>query len=316
MSKIDGGKSKQNGAKNSDVLRSSLLVLAMSFGWSADLRAELPAGTTITNVASLHVPAIDGTDRTIVSNRVDLTVGEVLDVALNARGAGGRGAMTLTNRGNGAESFVLSTADADDAAAIDLIAHDVDDDGRFDPARDTVLAGGRTPVLASGARLALVVVLKAGTAKSIAVSAVAATGSGAPGTIIAAGGDGGGDAVIGSTGGAAQLSIAPESDSAAPTLTKTQTVRAPDGSTAAVRGAVITYSLVARFVTATPRARLHDVIPAGTRYVADSLRLGATPLSDAADADAGGFDGTAINVSFGDIAAPAIQTVQFQVQIL
>ncbi len=303
-------------ARSSNVLRATLLVLALGLGWSTDALAALPAGTTISNIASLRVPAADGSDRTIVSNRVNLTVGEVLDVALVVRAAGDGGALTLGNRGNGSESFVLAGGYAEDAAAIELIAEDIDGDGRFDPARDVVLAGGRSAALASGASLALVVVLKPGIGRPVVIRAVAATGSGDPGKILVGQGDGGGDAVVGPTGAAAQVEIAVAVDPTAPTLTKTQSVLAPDGSAAAVRGAVITYSLAARFGAATARARLRDPIPAGTSYVPGSLRLGASPLSDAADADAGGFDGDAINVLLGDVAAPATQTVQFQVKIL
>jgi len=60
---------------------------------------------------------------------------------------------------------------------------------------------------------------------------------------------------------------------------------------------------------------LRDQIPAGTRYVAGSLRLDAASLSDPADGDVGSFDGAAIHVNVGTISGTAHKRVTFDVQI-
>lgn len=297
------------GTSGSKVCRAALLFFSLSLAGTSSAQGAGQAGTTISNVARLQVGGAG--DRAIESNRVDLTVGEVLDVALTRTGepvAGDSVAVTVENRGNGAERFAITAS----GRTVRLVAHDVDGDGRFDTARDVVLADGRTPVLASGARLALLVAFEPEATPGVAtIVATAATGSGAPGTVFAGQGDGGGDAVVGVSHAAARLEIAaPVADPDAPTLAKTQSVAG-----AAVRGAVITYSLAARFTAPTTAARVHDAIPAGTAYVPGSLRLDAIAISDAADGDAGGFDGGAIDVTLGDIAAPVTRTVQFQVRI-
>ena len=311
------------------VVRGAALLVAMLAGDIA--QAQVVAGTVITNVASLQVPGAGGAEQTIASNPATLTVGEVLDVAL-ARTGGATGpiaadtgavaAVGLTNRGNGSEAFVVAAAPADASVRVRLVAIDVDGDGRFDPQRDHVLGDDRlTPPVAPGATLALLVVLDpAGTGAvdtTLAVTATAATGSGAPGTVFAGRGDGGGDALTGSTGAVAHLAIPIGGDpaAAAPRFEKTQSVVAPDGSAAAVRGSVITYTLTATFAGRTAGARIHDGVPTGTAYVAGSLRLDGATLTDAADADAGGFDGTAIDVALGDVPAAARRAVMFQVKI-
>lgn len=307
-----------------------LCCAAVALSLPTTVYAQVEAGTVITNTASLRVTLAGTGDRTIDSNAATLTVAEILDVAL-VRTAGASapvavdatGAVvpvTVTNRGNGREAFTIAATPSDGSLVVKSIAIDVDGDGRFDPAHDSVLVAGTTSPLAAGATLALLVVLDrptaTPTATALTVTATAATGSGAPGTVFAGRGDGGGDAVTGSTSAAAQLVVPlAAADAAAPTLTKTQSVLAPDGSATAVRGAVVTYTLVARFGGRTDDARIRDAVPAGTVYVPGTLRVDAVALSDAADTDAGGFDGTAIAVTLGDIAAAATRTVQFQVRI-
>ncbi|WP_445191302.1 hypothetical protein ACT009_11960 [Sphingomonas sp. Tas61C01] len=307
-----------------------VLSCAALFSAIGTAQAQVAAGTVITNVANLQVPGANGGEQTIASNPATLTVGEILDVALVrsngatgavAADAGSVAAVTLTNRGNGSEAFVVVASPADTSVRVRLIAIDVDGDGRFDPQRDSVLGDDRlTPPVAPGATLALLVVLdSAGTAAvdtALMVTATAATGSGAAGTVYPGRGDGGGDAIVGSTGATARLSIpVAGTPTAAPRFEKTQSVRAPDGSTAAVRGSIVTYTLAATFTGAITGARIHDGVPAGTTYVAGSLRLDGATLSDTADADAGGFDAGAIDVALGDVPAAARRTVTFQVKI-
>lgn len=304
------------------------LFFAVALGGTA--QAQVAAGTVITNIANLQIPATNGGEQTIPSNPATLTVGEVLDVALVRSGgatgaipadAGTVAAVTLTNRGNGNEAFVIAASPADASVRVRLIAIDVDGDGRFDPAHDRVLGDDRvTPPVAAGATLALLVVVDpTGTTPvdtSLAITATAATGSGTPGTVFAGNGDGGGDALTGSTGAVARLQVPiAGTPTEAPRFEKTQSVRAPDGSGAAVRGSVITYTLTATFGGAITGARIHDGVPTGTAYVAGSLRLDGAALTDAADSDAGAFDGAAIDVALGDVPAAARRAVMFQVKI-
>lgn len=305
-----------------------LVLLAIAMEIPVAVAAQVRPGTIIINKASLQIPQGGGPDRSIASNEARITVVEQLDVALVRTGtdpitvtdAGATIPVLLTNRGNGQESFTVVATPADASVVVSLIAIDTDGDGRFDPAHDTVLPAGDTPSIAPGGTAALLVVLahtrSAVTAASLAIVATATTGSGAPGTVFAGKGDNGADAVTGLTGASAELAVPfANVEPAAPTLLKTQVIAAPDGSATPVRGAIVTYSLAARFSGPTAGARIHDVIPAGTVYVPGSLRLDAAALTDPADVDAGAFDGTAIDVALGDIAIAATRTIQFQVKI-
>ncbi len=84
-----------------------------------------------------------------------------------------------------------------------------------------------------------------------------------------------------------------------------------------VRGATVTYTIESRFAGGgiVRAARLADLIPQGTEYIPGTLSLDGAWLSDDEDGDAGGFDGAAIHVALGDVPAPAIHNIQFQVKI-
>ena len=290
--------------------------------------ADTRAATAIANVATVTA-TVGGEQATIPSNPVVLVVAERLDVAL-ARSEDGpidvppggvAVPLLLTNRGNGREAFDIVALPSDASARVRLIAFDRDGDGRFDTAIDQMLPGGRTAELEPGATLRLVVVVDpaagAVTATSLSAIAQATTGTGSLGTTFASRGDTGTDAVVGASEARAKVTIPVGAAAAAaePTLLKTQSVRAPDGSSTPVGGAIVTYRLEARFPAATAAARIDDPVPRGTRYVPGSLTLDTIPLSDAADGDAGQADDTAIAVSLGDIAIAATRSIQFQVTI-
>jgi len=58
-----------------------------------------------------------------------------------------------------------------------------------------------------------------------------------------------------------------------------------------------------------------DAVPAGTRYVAGSLRLEGHSLSDRIDGDAGQCDGTTVRVDVGTLSGTASKKVAFDVYI-
>lgn len=271
--------------------------------------AATPAGTVIANTAEARWTAGDAL-ATARSNTDRLIVAERLDLAITA-GTPGSTAMpvTLTNTGTGDEAFVFDAGGT-------TIAIDTDRDGQFDPARDTLLTDGRTPVLAPGEALALLAV--PGTDPAGPVRVRAATGSGTPGTSFAGAGTGGGDAVVGDSGAAAELPMARRA--AGPSLSKQQQVTAPDGSDRAVTGARVTYTLRAR-PGGVAGAVVEDRVPAGTTLVANSLFLDDAPLTDAADDDAGEVAGGLVRVRLGDAAgnaadaAGAVRTIRFTVQL-
>ncbi|MES3083610.1 hypothetical protein [Sphingomonas faeni] len=291
-----------------------------------------PAGTPIVNTAGLRYDA-DGTAQSTSSNTVTIIVAERLDVALVRDG---RGAVvvtaqpvaipfTLTNLDNGTESFVLAASVSPGAAVLRTLVIDTDGDGLYDPAKDVAPVDGKTPLLSPGQSLKLLAILVAtpegGAANAVlTVTARSTTGSGATGNVYPSAGDGGGDAVVGPTGALATVSVPLGTALAGPVLLKSQSVRAADGSQTAVRDAVITYTLEARFTDAVSGARIADPIPVGTVFVPGSLTLDGAPLSDGADDDAGRFDpstaqGAGVTVALGRVAAGSSHTVQFKAKI-
>jgi uncharacterized repeat protein (TIGR01451 family) len=87
----------------------------------------------------------------------------------------------------------------------------------------------------------------------------------------------------------------------------------------AIPGAVIEYTIVVTnsgAANATSVA-LSDNIPANTTYVPASMTLNAGALTDAADADAGTFTGTAVNVNAGTVTSGGgTATITFRVTII
>jgi uncharacterized repeat protein (TIGR01451 family) len=152
------------------------------------------------------------------------------------------------------------------------------------------------------------------------LSASARTGSGAQGTVYAGQGDGGVDAVVGTTGASAAADSEYEVSTLTMTVNKSQTVTGAFGAQP-VPGAQINYSVVITVTgsdTAT-NAVFTDNIPANTTYVPGSLQLNASPLTDAADGDAGDYASAAparVRVTLGNLTtASGPQTVSFAVTI-
>jgi uncharacterized repeat protein (TIGR01451 family) len=149
----------------------------------------------------------------------------------------------------------------------------------------------------------------------------AASGSGTPGTAFPGRGDGGVDAVAGSTGGAATLFGEYVVAGLQLTAVKSQTIVDTFGGARPLPGARINYQVVVTTAgtgTATGAA-FNDLIPANTTFVAGSLQLNGTSLSDGADADAGEFATTPapqVRVNLGDLtSASGPQTISFAVTI-
>jgi len=299
--------------------------------------AGTPAGTVINNSATATYDLPGGGQDSVTSNVVSLTVDELLDVSVastdggdvSVAPAGINQVLTfrVTNAGNGSEAFVLTARDTVggddfDPSATSLVIDD--GNGVYDPGIDTVyVAGSNEPVLAPDGSV-LVFVLSSipagagnGQRGRVDLVAVAATGSGAPGTTFAGQGEGGGNAVVGATGADAEDDGHYAVSAATVAFVKSATVADPFGGATQVPGAIITYRLVATVGGSGSLAnlRIDDAVPAGSTFEAGSIRLEGTPLTDAADADAGEYTGTGIAVRLGTVAAGGTRTVTFQVAI-
>ena len=321
--------------------RQFISMIALSAGLACATSAQATgtiAGTAIDNVATATFDLPGGGTSTVSSNTVTLTVDELLDVSVASADPGDVPAapsatgqvlkFTLTNAGNGSEAFELNaieTAGGDDFnPSATSIVLDSNGNNAYDAGIDTVYsAGSNDPVLAPDASITVFVLatIPGGVANGdrgrIDLTAAAVTGSGAPGASFAGQGQGGGDAVVGATGADGEDDGYFVISAATLSLTKSATVVDPFGGATQVPGGTITYSLVASASGSgsVANVQVSDSIPAGTTYKPNSIKLDGGGVTDATDADAGRFTGTAINLDLGTVAAGSSHTITFEVEI-
>jgi len=303
--------------------------------------AGTPAGTVISNSAQVSFQ-LGGTTTIQSSNAVSITVSERIDVAVTlqsgqvlvAAGDSDRSLLfTLTNTGNGTETYALSLDsglagdDFNPVPATPAIYFDDDSSGDFSAGDTAYSPGVNDPQLLADESISVLLVngipgsaLNGQLGRS-ELTASSTTGTGNPGDPFPGQGDGGTDAVIGTSGGvAAQFGEYLVSDVQI-AIIKSVAVSDPFGGQEPVPGATLQYTVTVEVTnggTATAAA-FADPIPAGTTYTANSITLNGGSLSDAADADAGEFDSGAtptVVVRLGDLVqADGIQTVVFEVTI-
>ncbi len=317
----------------------AISTLALAVALALPLQAEAAgtrAGSTISNTASASYDTGGGT-QTVDSNQVDLRVDELLDVTVDSSDPAdvpttpGATAQLLTfsvtNNGNGEESFALSTVangggDDYDPAVTQIYIDN--GDGVFDANTDTLYTpGANDPVLDPDESVTIFVLsttpggVADGDRGTVSLVAASRTGTGAPGTSFAGQGEGGGDAVVGSTGADGQDQGAYVVSAATVSLVKSAVIVDPFGGSEPVPGATITYTIVATVAGSgsVNGLAITDNIPADTSYVAGSITLGGAAQTDAADADAGDYNGTRINVALGTVAGGQTRTVTFRTTI-
>ncbi len=295
------------------------------------------AGTSIENIATASYDN-GGSSVTVQSNPVIITVDELLDVTLtntdpadvSTTNGATNAVLTyqVTNTGNGTEAFTLTPnvgvgGDNFDPTLSQVVL-DTNGNGVYDPGVDTVyVAGTNNPVLNPDQSITVFVLTNIPAAQvnndraDVRLTAAAVTGTGAPGTTFAGQGQGGGNAVVGTTGADADDIGGLVVQAASVDLTKSAVVADPFGGTTSVPGSIITYTLLANVTGSGSLANMaiNDPIPAGSQYVAGSMTLQGAGLTDAADADAGNFNGSQIGVSLGTVPAGQTRTVTFRVRI-
>ena len=325
------------GAKHQ--LLPSCSTLALLAALALPMQAEAAgtrAGSTISNTASASFDAGGGTT-TIDSNRIDLLVDELLDVTVDSSNPGdvpttpGATAQVLTfsvtNNGNGVEAFGLTTianAGGDDYDPVVTQIYLDNGDGLFDAGTDTLYTPGANDPSLNPDQSVTVFVLATtpgsaadGNRGILSLVAAAKTGTGDPGDSFAGQGEGGGDAVVGSTGADGQDAGTFLVSAATVTLVKSAVVTNSLSTADPIPGATITYTIVATVAGSgsVNGLAIIDDIPADTSYVPGSITLGGSALSDAADADAGNYNGTRINVALGTVAGGQTRTVTFRTTI-
>jgi len=318
----------------------AMTLCAIAIGVSANSPAWAAgtlAGTNIENVATASFDTGSGTVD-IQSNTSVILVDELLDVTVTSTdpgdvsttpGANGVSlAYRVTNNGNGPESYRLTANIANSGDDFDpvfgQIVIDTNNNGVYDAGVDTVyVAGTNDPLLQPDQSVNVFVLTNIpstqtnGDRAGVSLIAAAGTGTGTPGTTFAGAGEGGGDAVVGTTGADSNANGFIRVDAASVALAKSATILDPFGGSNAVPGSIITYTLVAT-VSGTGTLNnlvINDPLPVGTSYVTGSLTLQAASLTDAADADAGNFNGSRVSVALGNVPSGETRTVTFQTRI-
>ena len=297
------------------------------------------AGTTISNTATATYTDAGGNPASVPSNRVDIRVDEILDVTVVSSDPGDVATLpgttnqvltfTVTNTGNGSETFRLSPVNAIGGDAFDptttSLVIDSNGNGVYDAGIDTIYnAGSNDPVLASDTSVRVFVLSTMPAAATNGqrgqtdLTATAITGSGTPGTAFAGLGQGGGDAVVGTTTALGRDDGFYIVNAATVAFVKSATVLDPFGGSKPVPGAIITYTLVATVSGSGSLANLAagDPIPASTTYVPGSITSQATPITDLTDADAGEFAASRVSVRFGTVPGGQTRTITFKVKII
>lgn len=296
------------------------------------------AGTTISNTATATYTDAGGNPASVPSNRVDIRVDEILDVTVVSSDPGDVAALpgatnqvltfTVTNTGNGSETFRLSPVNAIGGDAFDptttSLVIDSNGNGVYDAGVDTIYnAGSNDPVLAPDTSVRVFVLSTVPAAATNGqrgqtdLTATAITGSGTPGTSFAGLGQGGSDAVVGTTTALGRDDGFYIVNAATVAFVKSATVLDPFGGSKPVPGAIITYTLVATVSGSGSLANLAagDPIPASTTYVPGSITSQATPITDLTDADAGEFAASRVSVRFGTVPGGQTRTITFKVKI-
>lgn len=309
-----------------------------SFGVASTAQAAgTLAGTDITNTATASYDTLGGTV-TLDSNIVVVQVDELLDVTVANSNPGdvtttpgtnnNVQTFSITNTGNGSEAFVLTPnvllAGDDFNPSLVQIVLDINNNGVYDAGVDTVyVQGTNNPVLAPDASIKVFVITNTpltaanGNRAEVSLLAAAVTGSGTPGTSFAGAGTSGSDAVVGTTGADANASGFLAVEAASLSLTKTAIAADPFGGANVVPGSIITYTLTANVTGAgsLSNVTITDPIPAGTVYQAGTITYQAAVQTDAADSDAGNYNGTRISAAAGNLPAGSTRTVTFKVKV-
>ena len=318
-------------------LLATILALGSTLSSAASWAIGTPSGTAISNTAILQYTQ-SGTSRQVLSNAASFRVDEVVNVVVQKNDTDHvvvsspdtRRVLTftITNTGNGPQRFQLSVNAAlpgsqFDPAAVRL-AIDANANGLYEPGTDIdYLAGQNDPLIAPDRSLTVFVLSDIPAARVnndvglVALTVKVGGGTGAPGTVFPGRGAGGSDVVVGASGGLGNAQNGYLVSQLQPVLTKSQTFANASGALIPLPGSLVTYSLRLELKGSgtTVNGLVADTIPANTTYVPGSLKLDGAALTDRGDADAGRWNGNAVEVSLGSLVAPTTHVVSFQVRL-
>ena len=325
-----------------------LAVLVFLLGGPYARAAGTPAGTLITNTATLSYSIGGVPEAPIVSTPTSLQVDEIINLTLVWQDSGPVSVATpdvndpltflLTNTGNGVERFTLTRNNLvggdnydplnGSAGAIFLesgLAAGLQTSG---PNADTLYASGvNDPNLAADASQIVYVVsdtpssLASGNSGLVTLTASSATAGApgaVPGTALAGLGTGGVDAVVGASQAQASRNGSYLVSNVALNIVKTvASVLDPRGGSNIETGSVLTYRIT---VTLSGPGSVNnlvitDPLPAQTTYVPGSMLVNAATRTDAADGDNAQFSGNTVTVDFGNTASPIVHVIEFRATV-
>jgi uncharacterized repeat protein (TIGR01451 family) len=259
-------------------------------------------GTQFSNWATLTFTSA-GTGYTVASDTVAILVGQVAGVSLQPprvnSGAPGTAvvfAHTLTNTGNGPDSFTVAAVSARGWPL--TLYRDWNGDGLLD-AGDSLLTGPVPLGYGAAASLIAQVAVPAGASPGVSDTVmVTATSRFNPAVTSSVQ-----DRLDVSASGAVTIGLTKQVD-----------------RVTAVTGDVLTYTLAyaASGSGTDSSVTLVDTIPAGASYVAGSMRWNGTPVTDAIGDDAGSFVAAGngeVVVTVGSVAGGTGGTVTFQAKV-
>jgi uncharacterized repeat protein (TIGR01451 family) len=291
------------------------------------------AGTDITNIATLEYQ-IGGVSHSMSSNSVVDRVDQLIDVnlvwqdtaAILVESGETNRVLTykITNTGNGKDKFTLTNSN-DPSSNFNInnprIFSDSNNNGIYDGGDLLVsemwLEADGTSLLFLISDIPTATYANGNQSKNILEAISATGGSGATGTIHSGAGIDGVDAIDSFNGGRSHAVGTYEINLVGVKLTKSASTNTSDVFT----GTIITYTILVTLegVGNVETLVVNDTIPAGTSYVAGSLRLDGVSLSDSGDSDVGNFVSNEIAVNLGNASQtatiPYAKTVTFQVRI-
>lgn len=287
------------------------ILLAAGFAATPALAAGTPAGTVISNQATVSFTDVNGNPLTALSNVVTTTVSQVAAVTVDpnngpvtvAPSATHYFAHTVTNGGNGDDTVDLTAVSAGGWPV--ALYNDVNNNGTYEAGTDTLLTDTNadgTPdsgVLAADGFMHILV--------AVTVPAGTADGSSDVTTVT-------GTSVFDNT----KTDTATDTiNTTAPNVSVVKSV-APAG--AQPPGTVLTYTIVVTNNGSGDASSvvLTDPIPANTTYQAGTITFNGAPRTDAADADNADYNVSnpgEVTVTYGTLGPGASSTVTFQVKI-
>jgi uncharacterized repeat protein (TIGR01451 family) len=328
-----------NTIKRSRLAQTSVaaLLLASFAMYQSAYAAGTAANTDITNTAVINytvggvaqTPLNSNTSTFKVDRKVDLTVNAGVATSTTP-GATDVGVIyTVTNTGNGTDSFTFAATnqpgDNFDVSSLRVYRDNGATPNVFD-AGDTLITAGTPVSFNADEQIRFFIVsnipLTAANGQNGIVRLAATTVStqtvGVDNPLAV-------DVVFADAGSDGTEAANNQYNIAAPTLAVVKSaaiisdpVNLTGANRKAIPGAVIEYTVVVTNSGAASAAAvaLSDNVPANTTYVPGSMTLNAAALTDANDADAGTFTGTAVNVNAGTVnGSGGTATVQFRVTL-